>query len=524
VEGHEYPLARVLATGEPAQGEYHYACGDGVRRWVSITGAPIRDASGRLVGAAVVCADVDERRRAASALEENEARLRLITEATGLGTFDWDLATGTVRCSDAYFRVYGVEPRAEGPTYEEWLTRVHPEDRAAAGLAVRAGLETGRYVDRYRIVRPDGTLRWVAGRGVVLRDTAGRPQRFLGLNMDVTEREQASAALAESEARFRQIAEALDDVFWIAEAEPWRMIYTSPAHEQVWGWPAAAPEHDLEARLAAIHPEDRERVRLALTEVAPRAGIDEEFRIRRPDGEERWLRDRVLPVPGSGQRGPVRVAGLTRDVTVRRRAEEIRRLMVHELDHRVKNTLAVVQSLAQQTQRATADHPERFFADFAPRIRALAGAHDLLTQGGWRGARLDEVLDRTVAAHAAAAEGGLTRLSAEGPPVTLAPSAAVSLSMVFHELATNSAKYGALSAPGGRIALAWVVEPDALVLRWTERGGPKPKEPTRRGFGSRLLQGVVVQELGGELQQRLAPDGLECRIRLPLSSRVLAAS
>ena len=107
--------------------------------------------------------------------------------------------------------------------------------------------------------------------------------------------------------------------------------------------------------------------------------------------------------------------------------------------------------------------------------------------------------------------------------MTLAPAAAVSLSMVFHELATNSAKYGALSAPGGRIALAWTISPDALVLQWTERGGPRPKEQTRRGFGSRLLQSVVVRELGGELHQRLAPEGLECRIRLPLSSRVLAA-
>jgi PAS domain S-box-containing protein len=517
----DMPMARVLASGEPAQLDFHYVCGDGVRRWISITGAPIRDASGRLVGGAVVCADVDERRRSVAALEESEARLRLVTEATGIGTFDWDLRSGTVLCSEAYFRIYGVDPAPEGPSAETWLSRVHPEDRARAEAEAQAGVATGEYTSSYRIQRGDGETRWISARGVVLRDAAGQPRRFLGINMDVTERERAVAALAESEERFRQIAGSLDDVFWIAEVEPWRMIYASPAHVQVWGRPPAAPECDLEVRLAATHPEDRERLRAALTRHAAEGGADEEYRIALPNGEERWLRDRVMPVLGSGTAR--RVAGLTRDITTRRRAEEIRRLMVHELDHRVKNTLAVVQSLAQQTQRATAEQPERFFADFAPRLRALAGAHDLLTQAGWRGAALEEVLLGSVGAHLGTGRGKPARITAEGAPVMLAPGAAVSLSMVFHELATNSAKYGALAAAAGRVAVRWRLEGGALILEWSERGGAAPQEPTRRGFGSRLLQGVVVRELGGELQQRLGAEGLDCQIRLPASARLLAA-
>ena len=225
-----------------------------------------------------------------------------------------------------------------------------------------------------------------------------------------------------------------------------------------------------------------------------------------------------------------------------RRAAEHQRVLINELNHRVKNSLAVALALADQTRRAcaAAGHPpERFHADFQTRLLALATAHDLLTREHWEGAPLTKLVQTALAPHAGAA--GWTdapvqaaRVSANGPPVRLAPETALALAMAMHELATNAAKHGALSVPTGRVAVDWRVEPppggttDAsdgtLLLEWSEHGGPPVSgPPTRRGFGSRLIErGLPVQlGRGGAVSLEFAPPGLRCRIRAPLRPGVV---
>ena len=202
------------------------------------------------------------------------------------------------------------------------------------------------------------------------------------------------------------------------------------------------------------------------------------------------------------------------DVTERVRAEEHRKLLLDELNHRVKNTLATVQSIAAQTVRATPD-PVAFRTAFEARLMALSGVHNVLTSANWEGARLEELLRLELGPYGAA------RSSLEGPAVRLSAQEALTLALVTHELATNAARYGALSVPEGRVAVAWSQTRDdvgarRLTLDWRETGGPTVVAPTRQGFGSRLIQRSIQVDMKGETTMAFEPDGLRCRIALRL--------
>ena len=200
-------------------------------------------------------------------------------------------------------------------------------------------------------------------------------------------------------------------------------------------------------------------------------------------------------------------------MTARKEAEAGQRLLLRELNHRVKNTLASVQSIAAETARGGGTAAD-FRAAFQARLAALAAAHDLLTQKAWQGIPLAEVARRTLAPHGAQ-EARADRVSTDGPEVWLRPEAAIALHSALHELATNAAKYGALSAPSGRVEVSWQImgQGDLLEVHWRERGGPPVRPPARRGFGSRLLERGLVHQFRAEAELIFAPAGVEYRLR-----------
>ena len=210
------------------------------------------------------------------------------------------------------------------------------------------------------------------------------------------------------------------------------------------------------------------------------------------------------------------------DITDRKRQEEHQKLLLNELNHRVKNTLAMVQSLTMQTLRSTANIVEGRDALVA-RLIALAKAHDVLTRENWEGAGLHDVLVESLAAHLTQAEQ--RRLWFDGPELKLLPRASLALSMAFHELATNAVKYGALSADEGRVDIAWSIDEGqgSFALDWVESGGPPVRPPQKRGFGSRLIERGLAQDLGGSVRLEFKPTGIVCAIRAPLAEvRVVA--
>ncbi len=200
------------------------------------------------------------------------------------------------------------------------------------------------------------------------------------------------------------------------------------------------------------------------------------------------------------------------DVTETVLAAQRQRLMIDELNHRVKNTLATVQSIAMQTARSHED-PKTFAESFQARLMSLSHTHDLLTRSHWEGADLRAVLEHETAAH------GPTRIMLNGPSLALGPAAALSLGMIFHELATNAAKYGALSIPEGRVFVDWAIANQlnrVLTLAWREVGGPPVAPPTRKGFGSRLIERNVRHDLAGDAKLSYANDGFIAEFSIPL--------
>ena len=195
------------------------------------------------------------------------------------------------------------------------------------------------------------------------------------------------------------------------------------------------------------------------------------------------------------------------DVTDRVLAQNRQRLLMDELNHRVKNTLATVQAIAQQTLRGSAT-PQQFAEAFESRLLALSKTHNALTDSRWEGAGLQQILKQELSPY------GAERVTLSGNDVQLSARVALALGMVFHELATNAAKYGALSA-AGRLRVSWFMEADTLSLEWRETGGPAPSPPTRRGFGSRLIERSITGELQGSVMIDYNPEGLVCGFTVP---------
>jgi two-component sensor histidine kinase len=213
------------------------------------------------------------------------------------------------------------------------------------------------------------------------------------------------------------------------------------------------------------------------------------------------------------------MVGVVQDVSERKRHEQHLRLLINELNHRVKNTLATVQSMASLTLRGSLD-VEEARTRFEARLIALAGAHDILTRENWEGASLNLIVERAISPYLSSERN---RFTINGPEIVIPPKYALALIMALHELCTNAAKYGALSNETGKVAIAWELAGRAgegeLRMTWQERDGPDVTPPSRRGFGSRLIEQGLAQDLSGEVKIVYAASGVMCRIRAPLEPK-----
>jgi PAS domain S-box-containing protein len=262
-----------------------------------------------------------------------------------------------------------------------------------------------------------------------------------------------------------------------------------------------------EVVLAMVHPDDRERTQAIMREAIKGSGrYHHEHRVIRPkDGRTVWVASSGVIVrwpDGS----PRRLIGVLQDITARKIAEDQRETLVAELDHRVKNVLAAVQSLAAQSARK-ASSLDGFLKTFAGRLKSMASAHELLTATRWRGASMHNI----AAAELSGLAPGQTRW--EGPDLLLTPRAANAMSLALHELATNAVKFGALSTDAGRVEVRWRrLDDGGLGLHWSESGGPPVAPPTRRGFGATLLEKVTGRELGGEAKIEHRREGVQVEL------------
>lgn len=494
--------------------EYRLVQADGSIRWVYTRGRAYLDEDGQPARNTGVVVDITERKQVEAELAAARIDLDLAAQAAGMGRWDHKPHIGQ-RFWDARARsIFGLSPD-EKPTQETFERLLHPDDLSRVRAAVAAATDPsgdGAINLEYRIRRGgDGALRWVEVFGRAFFD-GGQCVRFVGVASDVTERREAVDRLLRQEQTLRLAMDAADVGTWQLDLDTGDLTWSDRCY-QLFGLQPGEPV-DLETAYALIHPADEPRVREA-TERAidpnDRADYAIEYRaIGRDDHVERWLSVKGKAFFGDDGKSR-RFVGAVVNVTDRKRAELHLRLLVNELNHRVKNSLATIQAIASQSfngQRPLDQAQEAF----SSRIVALAEAHDLLTRENWEGAELHDVTARVAALH-----GDPGRFDLSGPSIRLSPKSALSLSMALHELATNAMKYGALSTPEGRVRVSWAPAPDPgaarVDLTWTETGGPPVAPPTERGFGSRLIERGLAAELSGSAAIDFHPDGVVCRIR-----------
>ncbi|WP_332768441.1 sensor histidine kinase [Phenylobacterium sp.] len=351
--------------------------------WLDLRLYPMED------GLAAFYRDITAAKQAEEALRGNESRLRIAQQAGGIGTYEWDLATGELYASDVARSLWGVDPHIEF-TMAMAVQMIHSEDRPYALPVSDRPMEDLVGGSEYRIIRADtGEVRWMARHVEIVRDPTGAPSR---------------------------------------------------------------------------------------------------------------------------------VIGAFRDITQSKRFEEHQQLLINELNHRVKNTLATVQYISAQTLRVSSSIEEAGLA-FEDRLLSLSRAHNVLTRANWESAGLREIVAEAMAPYRSIVE---QRLGMAGPDVRLAPHTALAIAMALQELATNATKYGSLSTEAGRIDIDWTIVPAArgamLRLVWAESGGPPVAPPTRRGFGSRLLERGLAREIGGDVRLAFAAGGVVCTMEGPVDS------
>ena len=263
-----------------------------------------------------------------------------------------------------------------------------------------------------------------------------------------------------------------------------------------------------------IHPDDWEPLHRGMVALLEHGQPQQsEFRVRRPNGEVRWCTSTAAATRDASGK-VVRISGVTMDITDRKDAEERQALLAREVDHRAKNAMAIVQSIVKLTK---ADSIADYAAVIEGRIKALSRAHAILSDSRWEGAELTKLVEEELAPYRS---GHADRIRIAGPKIMLDPTTAQTLALALHELATNAAKYGALSRISGALETTWQVQPNAIAIDWRETGGPPALMPLKTGFGTRIITSSVERQLDGKVTFDWRPEGLSCALSIPHRSAI----
>ncbi len=444
-------------------------------KWWDVVVSPVKRKDGSVASLLAVSRDITHQKSIEQTLRTSEKHFRAL--ANNIAQLAWmaDPSGSIFWYNQRWFEFTGT-------TYNEmagwgWKKVHHPEHLDRVVEKFTDCLESGdEWEDVFPLLGADGVYRWFLSRAMPLRDAAGNIELWCGTNTDITEQRNQSQ-------RLRQLVRIIDlshEAILVWDLQDGIVIWNRGC-EELYGYDKSAAigavSHDL---LQTRFPVPREEFERQL--VAEGSWSGEILQVAR-DGSEVWVDTRQELIRIGGRR---LVLETNRDITDRRRADEIRNLLLGELNHRVKNTMAIIQSIASQTARCSRSI-DSFVASFNGRLQSLASAHNVLTDSYWAGAGIQPLVQSQLAII-----GGLEdRVDIEGEDVFLPPQTALQFTLLLYELATNAVKHGALSNESGRIAISWKMTdgaPPALELVWRERGGPIVRKPLEHGFGLTLIE------------------------------------
>jgi two-component sensor histidine kinase len=481
--------------------------------------------------------------------------VRAALEAGKIGIWSWDIRSDRIRWSENLEQMHDLPAGTFEGTFSSFQKEIHPEDQAEVHTAIQEALRSGKaYHMQYRLApRPEREDRWIEAVGkVVIAD--GAPAHLLGVCRDVSDRVRllrelrARAKQQEAVARLGERAlaevdlqklfeEVVATVAEILDVEFVKVLELVPGDAELLlragiGWKPGliGTAHESTGRhsqagyvLASGGPVSvidlKSETRFAIPPLLHDHGVTSgvSVPIAGRDG-------RAYGVLGSHTAGRRRfeeydvsfltaIANVIAGAIQRRQLDQRQELMIRELRHRSGNLFSQLLALFSQTAKTSRSVPD-LVAKYEARVLALANAHRLITEGGWKATSLTDLLRALLGPY-------LDRISLDGPEVFLEPDPSFALSTALHELATNASKYGSLSAQTGRLDLAWSVSRTAqgltLALDWNESGGPVPKRVRKTGFGSRLITMVIQRQLNGEVHPTFRPQGLQVHLVVPLT-------
>ncbi len=509
-------LRQVLLTGETvfAKDRPFYIERHGYPESVyfDISYSPVHDKNGKVDGVLCIVDETTQRITAERALAKTEERLSNALQAAGMiGTFDTDLRSGLVYSDARFATMFSVDPEKgeRGIPLADYIEGIHPDDVKLVNEGIEQAIATGeKCILEYRVRSKEGTLRWLEVHGRCLYDESGKPRRMSGAAVDITDRKQAELAAA----RLAAIVESSDDAI-ISKDINGVITSWNVGAQRLFGY---AADEVIGKPITILIPEDRqdeEPTILARLRNGERVKHFETVR-RRKDGSLIDFSLTISPIRDSHGK-IVGASKIARDITDRKAYERLQSTLLREMKHRLQNNLSTVLAIARQSFRGHEAESEDF-RKFEGRLLALSSGHNLIARESWDSAELGDVVAQLLNVH------GRQRFEINGSDLRLSPKSALALTLALHELATNAAKYGALSIPTGKVTITWGIEQGAtprLAFRWQERHGPAVSQPSRRGFGSQLIERVLAYELDGQVHITYHPEGVVCEIVAPLSAK-----
>lgn len=505
---HAIDLALPLVTEAVMPGA------DGGTRWVSCSMSPIRAEAGPPTRLLWIKHDITERRRIEDELRKQQERYQRIVETADEGVWLVDAEWRTTYVNTRIAEMLRTNPAdMVGRPVTDF---VFPEDIPALNERRRQRERGARGQHDERLRRADGSELWTIMSTNAFFDPKGRFEGALAMITDITDRRATEAGLREALQRlsFHVNNSPLAVIEWDRE---FRVSAWSSGAQRMFGWEAAEVigKHPSEWRV--VHEEDQEEVARVISRLHTGAEprnlcLNRNYTKSNETIWCQWYNSVLFEPDGSVNS----IVSLAQDVTERHRADERQHMLMLELDHRVRNNLATVLGIAQQTLSVSGTIDE-FAGAFTGRIVSLARAHALLSRASWEGVDLFALCSNILES---AMSGPAPRVIAEGPPVRLTASQSGILALTLHELMTNAVKYGALSTPAGRVRIGWAsysTGPEcSLRIEWKEEGGPSVAQPTRTGFGSTFIEAAVAYELKGSARFAYDPSGFQCELIIPL--------